>query len=116
MPSPADVASVAVRLGLDATAAEVTGALRRSGIESILLKGAALARRLYGGEGREYGDVDVLVAPGDKSPAQDELERLGFSLVPQPPEILFREESWASVWRRERDGAVVDLHHTLPEV
>lgn len=52
---------------------------RASGIEVILHKGPALARRLYGDPAmREFGDLDLLVRPGDVPRARVVLQQLGF--------------------------------------
>ena len=49
---------------LDLAAARASAALRDAGIRAILLKGPVIARWLYDdGSERNYGDVDLLVAP-----------------------------------------------------
>lgn len=56
--------TVSRRPVLDAAAGEVLTALEAAGIEALLLKGAALARLLYGpDEHRGYLDIDLLVGP-----------------------------------------------------
>ncbi|RQX19993.1 hypothetical protein DDE19_02145 [Micromonospora ureilytica] len=68
---------LAVRcLALDALAAATSDVLRRHGVDSMLLKGAGLARRL--GVDRLYADVDLLVAPDTVIAAQDALHAAGY--------------------------------------
>jgi hypothetical protein len=98
-------------LGLDHVAADVTAALRRAGIRAVLLKGAALATWLYDdGAVRPYGDVDLLVAPGDHARAERVLVGLGFGpdVRGMPP---LGGTDRARVWHR--DGAAVDLHRSI---
>lgn len=67
------------RARLDAAAVEAIDALAEAGVESLLLKGAALARSLYGpGEERGYFDVDLLVDPEDRAGAESVLTDLGY--------------------------------------
>lgn len=51
-------------------------ALRHHGVDSMLLKGAGLARRLD--TDRLYADVDLLVAPDTVTAAQDALLAAGY--------------------------------------
>ncbi|GGO28535.1 nucleotidyltransferase family protein [Micromonospora parathelypteridis] len=68
---------LAVRcLALDALAVSTSDVLRRHGVDSMLLKGAGLARRL--GVDRHYADVDLLVAPDSVTAAQDALHAAGY--------------------------------------
>ena len=52
-------------LALDLAAGELIRALQTAGIDCLLLKGPAMAHRLYlNAPGcRNYGDIDLLVAP-----------------------------------------------------
>lgn len=71
--------NVAARsLLLDRLAARSSEKLRSEGIESILLKGAAIATWLYGGEVRPYLDVDLLVSPALFEKATQVLAELGY--------------------------------------
>ncbi|MEU3455149.1 nucleotidyltransferase family protein [Micromonospora sp. NPDC006766] len=63
-------------LALDAAAATAVDTLRRADVDSVLLKGAGLARRL--GTERLYADVDLLVAPAAFGRAQAALAAAGF--------------------------------------
>src|SRR5690348_9309849 len=102
------------RLAVDATASEVLGGLASDGIESVLLKGLALQRRLYGdGALRRYGDANLLVAPAELARAGGVLSALGFELAFDPLEHPLRMPgAHAQEWRRGRDA--VDLHWRLP--
>jgi hypothetical protein len=63
-------------MAVDQVAAEVVSAFRREGIDTVLLKGPALARWLHPEGGRSYGDTDLLVAPVDFPAAEAVLVRL----------------------------------------
>jgi hypothetical protein len=95
----------------DAATAEAVEALSEAGIPCILLRGPAFARRLYNsGERRYYDDGDLLVRPADVTAAEGVLSRLGFhTLVVHIPG---ERPPHASSWRRDRDGANLDLHWT----
>ena len=86
-------------------------ALAAAGIESILLKGPTFARWLYPEGGRLYGDVDLIVAPGDVLAAQKVLAARGF--VDQKrgfreAEMDLRSSTFVRTGRTGRD--LVDLH------
>ncbi|GIJ75637.1 Uncharacterised nucleotidyltransferase [Micromonospora phaseoli] len=66
-------------LALDALAVSTSDLLRRHGIDSVLLKGAGLARLL--GTERLYADVDLLVAPDTITAAQDALRGAGYRMA-----------------------------------
>lgn len=90
-------------------------ALERAGVPSIMLKGASVARWLYEPEdARIYMDSDLLVPSARFRSAVEILETLGFQ-----PEL--DEAAMPSWWRehaltmtRSEDGAIIDLHRTLP--
>jgi hypothetical protein len=96
----------------DAVTAEVTSALDRRGIRSIVLKGPSIARLLYcDGRERSYVDSDFLLAPELLSSAGTELRKLGFTrYFPRYGEAQGLEH--AEVWSRENE--LVDLHWTVP--
>src|SRR5689334_21340073 len=67
---------------VDAEALRALDALSDAGVPGLLLKGAALARMLYGtGEARSYYDVDLLVAPEALTAARRVLADLGYTNV-----------------------------------
>src|SRR5438105_2341077 len=104
---PIRVLASAVSLALDVVTAEVVAALDEAGVRTILLKGPALAHRLYDdGTPRPYTDVDLLVAPADVERAGAVLARLGFHVADS-------SARQATVWMRETDAATVDLHTSL---
>jgi Uncharacterised nucleotidyltransferase len=101
------------RLLIDAVTAEIAGTFTDEGIPCILLKGPALVRWLYPpGQGRSYTDCDLLVRSEDVSAAERILTGMGFEragLETIPGDRPRHAYSWT-----RRDGAVVDLHHTIP--
>ena len=107
---------VARSLALDLATGEVVGALTRAGIESLLLRGPAVARLYPDGEARPYVDVDLLVAPGDERRAGAVLAALGFAQVVEDEELRGHRPLHAHEWLRSRDGAAVDLHRSLSGV
>ena len=106
---PATDLTVAARsLLLDRLAARSTERLCSEGIQSILLKGAAIASWLYEGEVRPYLDVDLLVSPTQFEKAERVLAELGYvhwlegadavELGPKERELI------------GPDGLCIDLH------
>jgi putative nucleotidyltransferase-like protein len=100
-------------MAIDAVTANVVVALRRAGIESILLRGPAIARWLYAEGGpRGYVDIDLLVEPEKRRDAEAVLAGLGF---------VHREAGFApgesvdhaSEWICRRPPVAVDLHHGI---
>jgi hypothetical protein len=108
------------RAELDATAVEVLDAFEDAGVDSLLLKGPALARLLYrADEQRGYGDLDLLVAPNDLTAARDALARLGFN--ESSARMVFGVDDVGGVVDSEiwvRGGytgpILIDLHWRLP--
>jgi hypothetical protein len=110
---------VARQQGVDAEALRVLAALRQAGVTALLLKGAVLARVLYGrDEARGYYDVDLLVASEALRTAGRALADLGFTNVSalrgvdDVAGILHAEEWSASVGGI--GNLMVDLHWRLP--
>jgi Uncharacterised nucleotidyltransferase len=103
-------------IAVDVVAADVVTALRRAGIESILLRGPAIARWLYAeDEPRAYRDVDLFVEPEKRTEAEGVLARLG--LVHR--QAGFAPGEWvghASEWMCRRPSVVVDLHRGIEGV
>jgi Uncharacterised nucleotidyltransferase len=105
--------AVARCLAADVAAAEAVRALRCEGVHSILLKGPAVARALYGpAEVRAYADADLLVAPVDERRAADVLGRLGYSPLVEDAALKGHRPLHAREWVRA-DAASIDLHRTL---
>jgi hypothetical protein len=111
---PSDAAlSIARKLAIDAVTAEVTAAFRVAGTRSILIKGPTIAGWLYDApDERSYSDSDIWAEPNRIADAEVVLTNLGFkrSTVDTQP---YGKPVHAFSWRRQRDGAVVDLHHTV---
>jgi hypothetical protein len=108
------VSVTATNIVVDTVTGEVVTALRNAGIRSILLRGPALADRLYGPHHlRLYVDVDLLVDPSELAAAEELLARLGF--VESALEAAFPEErpGHAHTWVGRRGGVCVDLHRTV---
>lgn len=94
----------------------IMGALRAEGIDALVLKGAVLARWLYGPhEVRGYADIDVYVDPARFTRAGQVLETLGFQCaIDQVANPDLWTEAHAQTWHRHRDEVWVDLHWRLP--
>ena len=90
-------------LRADLTASEVFAALADEGVDALLLRGPAIAARLYGDGERGYADCDLLVPEAQRERLEAVLARLGF----EPTTQL----SHARQWRR--GDAEIDLHTAL---
>lgn len=101
-----DQLRLGARLKLDAAAAEVLAALEAGGVHAIVLKGSALADRLYEPrELRPHDDIDVLVPSADAQRAGEILRAAGFSYA--------ADDDYAQDWIRAADGVTVDVHVTF---
>jgi hypothetical protein len=100
---------------VDAATAEAAVALQHAGIKIVLLKGASVAKWLYGeGEPRWYNDCDLLLREVDLDRAGVVLAGLGyerFASAPDDPGLL--PDVHSNTWTRADDGAAVELHWTL---
>lgn len=116
--SPAARTRAAVRLALDCATAETVDALRAHGVRAILMKGPAISRWLYDqASDRGYGDIDLLVSPGQFDAAAEVLGELGYQgVLParwlgiRAVEVVEHEQHFV------RDGqwpVEVDLHRQL---
>lgn len=87
--------------------------LAASGLDSVLLKGTALAYSLYGSPAeRQRGDTDILVAPEDWNRARDILSRNGYRQASEGSSDRILQEEW--VYRAENGGLhCVDLHRNM---
>lgn len=113
-----ELRAAARALQIDLATAEVVSGFAGAGVASILLKGPAIARRLYpAGALRPYVDADLLVRDADRPAAEAVLRSRGFER-----QLNRREDEpdpavlHADTWRRERDAASVDLHRSLAGV
>src|SRR3954454_17312957 len=107
-------ATAASQLALSTATDEVLDAMARAGVRALLLKGAAIATRLYEDPVlRPAGDIDLLVAPSQAGAAAQVLERLGFR---DPLSRARTHERTAYAVSFHREGALpacVDLHRSL---
>lgn len=95
--------------------AQLIDDLRRDGIDTLVLKGAAFAARLYDDtEWRTAVDVDLLVAPEQHGAAGAALRRAGFEPGLLATDTFRPADVHADEWVRPRDGQAVDLHRTIP--
>lgn len=91
---------------------EVVDVLEAAGVRVAVLKGAALAPRLYEGLGeRPFSDLDLLVDPAQVPAAAAALGTLGFE--PDPPRHLDDLELRHAATFRAPPGPAVDLHWNL---
>lgn len=95
-------------LALDRTASRVCQELHDHGIRSILLKGPATQRLVYGETFRPYCDVDLLVSPDDWSRAGSYLEQAEYRRAVSPAVGTVTAATY-----RHHDGTTVDLHRDL---
>ena len=106
---------------LDQAALAALTAFRSAGVEAMLLKGPALARRLYtGGEIRSYGDVDLLIPRRSLATAREALSELGYANADEVYGIddvggALHSEIWSRPGvRAMRSGPImIDLHWRL---
>ena len=97
-------------LGVTQTALEALGG---AGVDAVILKGPALVERYYDDPMlRAYGDVDVLVRPGDFGRALAALRAGGYTLTDKNWSFLVRDLR-GQVHLTTDEGAVVELHWHL---
>ncbi len=119
-----DSAAAARTFRLDVKGAEVRAALTGAGVRAVLIKGPALARLLHGS--RDYMDVDLLVDPVALPRAEEALAELGFRRFEREAAVRSTDPAvgraiggqgalHATVWLREQDGFLIDLHDSLPQ-
>src|SRR4051812_33265837 len=102
-------------LTVDAGTGELVAALQSAGCRSLVMKGPAFQRELYGdGTRRDYWDTDLLVAEPDLHRAAAVLDSMGFDLIMDHREHEGIEEPHAQEWHRRGVGASVDLHWRIP--
>lgn len=111
------VLAAAQTLAVDVATAEVVGNLREQEIQSVVLRGPAVARRLYGeDELRAYVDLDLLVPLSAWEKAGEALARLGFEPAIAETDLPRHRRLHACEWARESDRVSVDLHKTVSGV
>lgn len=104
---------LARNFAVDVLTAEVASAFADEDIATVVLKGPVLARWLYPGEVRPYGDSDLMVASENRARAVGVLERLGFAAhCPWMPSPACLDPGGTAFTRRA--GGMVDLHCQLP--
>ena len=108
----ADAMRACVRL--ERVAVEVIGDLDAGGVETRLLKGAALARLDYANPSwRSFGDVDLLVRSADYDTAVTLLCTAGARRRSAEPRPGFDRRFGKGVCMIRPDGVQIDLHRTL---
>ena len=110
-----DAFAIAARqMAINAATVEVVQALERQGIRAILLKGAAIAARLYDDPtDRPYRDPDLLVAPGMQQLAENVVASLGFRDLFAEWRRTERARN-SSTWERVAATQVfIELHVTM---
>lgn len=113
-PENAALLASARTLAADGVTAEVVSVFRRSGVDSILIKGPTLAAWLYrGGPVRYYADSDLVVAPQHYKLAKRLLADLGFEYQHREQDLPPRGLPHAEPWVRASDLGELDLHRTL---
>jgi hypothetical protein len=106
---------------LDRAAVAALAALECADVDAVLLKGPALARRLYAeGEVRGYSDIDLLIPRQGLAPARDVLTQLGYARADAVFGIddvagILHSEVWSRPGERERRSGpiMIDLHWRL---
>jgi hypothetical protein len=108
---------VANNLRIDSATAEVLRAFEVARVQALLLKGPSVVRWLYDArDARTYVDCDLLVRPTDLTTAEHVLANRGFVPNLHEREVPTWWREHAVGWLRPDDGAIVDLHETLPGV
>jgi hypothetical protein len=94
---------------------EVLSAYAAAGIETLILKGAALAHLVYPEPGlRPMNDIDILVRRSDARQAQAILNQLGFEAPQEHIKTPLPDKHMAITSRRVQGYAVkFEVHHNL---
>jgi hypothetical protein len=110
--NPLERLRAAETLAVDALTARITELFEDRGIQSIVLKGPAVANWLYRGRPiRAYGDADLLISPDDWRRAKELLVELGFADALGPLAHPRMESISSHSWIRGDQN--VDLHCTI---
>ena len=103
------------RQAIDVTT-EVTAALTQAGLRHVVLKGPFQQMVVHDDPFRRpSGDIDLYVAPRDRKAAGAVLQQLGFAPMEQDQMLWWVPFLGEQHFRRETDGAVIDLHHRLQQ-
>jgi hypothetical protein len=93
----------------------VLRALQDQHVDFLVFKGPTVARLYERPANRMYGDIDLLVRPGDARRARSVLESIGLEMAPE------NRQPWGAFDRFCREGVNlsdggtwVDLHHRIP--
>jgi hypothetical protein len=112
MANPLERLVAARTLAVDLQTAMITDLFEANGIDSILLKGPAVANWLYqGGPVRAYGDSDLLVSPENWERAQELIRGLGYVDALGPLAHPRMESITSHSWVRGEQN--VDLHCSI---
>jgi hypothetical protein len=103
--------SEGVNLVNDAVTARIVTGLREASVESVLLKGAAVRRWLYGGDERRSDDVDLLVSGRDRDAIDAALPAVGLRYL--GPSALGRGRPHRQLWEHPETTIVLELHESL---
>jgi len=99
-------------LALEDRLLDAVDVLDRAGVETRVVKGAALAHLLGPTEDRDFGDTDLLVRPGELRAAVAALEAAGAERKFAPLSAMWEDRFAKSVTLRWH-GTELDLHRTL---
>jgi hypothetical protein len=108
----ANLLEAAHALALDAATGTVVNGLRARGIDCLILRGPAIARRLYPRGDRSYVDADILVEPRRLADAEAALSELGFREAAIEAALPGIRPGHAHTWLAA-GARVIDLHRTL---
>jgi hypothetical protein len=98
----------AANLALASHWGEATAALRRAGVETLTLKGMALAHTVYPDPSlRPMADVDLVVRPAERAVALATLHTLGYRTPGEAADLHGASRGFAEL---VRDGTRIDLH------
>jgi hypothetical protein len=101
-------------LTLERALLHITSALEAARIDSIILKGPAMAHTFYPEPSwRSFGDVDLLVRTQDWAATCSVLEDLGYRRPRPQARPGFDERFGKAAVHREAGGLEIDLHRTL---
>lgn len=110
-PSP-KAGAAGANLVVDSVTLEAISTLKDSGIRAILLKGPSIASWIYEPHERAYSDTDLLIAPDTATAATHVLRTAGYTS--HSADIEGDRPVHEIPLRRDSDGALVELHTTIP--